>query len=98
MHNDDDNASDIDQPISYRLTALALVELGRALMSEARVILLDEPAAGVNRTLLREIAATIAALPKEQRRIPLAEAGLIVLHPALYAPAAAPHGAVHHGS
>ncbi|WP_027284243.1 ABC transporter ATP-binding protein [Rubritepida flocculans] len=43
-----------------------LVELGRALMSGARVILLDEPAAGVNRTLLREIAAGIARLNREE--------------------------------
>lgn len=42
-----------------------LVELGRALMSRATVILLDEPAAGVNRTLLREIAATVARLNRE---------------------------------
>lgn len=39
-----------------------LVELGRALMSGAKLVLLDEPAAGVNRTLLRDIAATIRTL------------------------------------
>ena len=42
-----------------------LVELGRALMSRASVILLDEPAAGVNRTLLRDVAAAILRLNRE---------------------------------
>ncbi|GGG35937.1 ABC transporter ATP-binding protein [Caldovatus sediminis] len=42
-----------------------LLEIGRALMSGADLILLDEPAAGVNRTLLRAIAETIARLNRE---------------------------------
>ncbi|WP_193367582.1 ABC transporter ATP-binding protein [Pelagibius marinus] len=39
-----------------------LLELGRTMMSEARLVLLDEPAAGVNRTLLREIEDKIERL------------------------------------
>jgi branched-chain amino acid transport system ATP-binding protein len=39
-----------------------LLELGRAIMSGARTILLDEPAAGVNRTLLATLDAHIRAL------------------------------------
>jgi branched-chain amino acid transport system ATP-binding protein len=39
-----------------------LLELGRAIMSGARTVLLDEPAAGVNRTLLAALAARIRAL------------------------------------
>ena len=36
-----------------------LLELARTLMAEPRMVLLDEPFAGVNRTLLRDIAANI---------------------------------------
>ncbi len=36
-----------------------LLELARTLMAEPKLVLLDEPGAGVNRTLLRELAANI---------------------------------------
>ncbi len=41
---------------------LKLLELARALMSEPKMILLDEPGAGINPTLLGEIVERIAAL------------------------------------
>ena len=41
---------------------LKLLELGRALMSEPQAILLDEPGAGINPTLLGQIIDRIAAL------------------------------------
>lgn len=43
-----------------------LLELGRTMMTEARVVLLDEPGAGVNRTLLKTLAEAIQRLNREQ--------------------------------
>ena len=43
-----------------------LLELGRTMMVNAKVVLLDEVAAGVNRTLLKEISKAILRLNKEQ--------------------------------
>lgn len=43
-----------------------LLELGRALMSDPSLVMLDEPAAGVNPTLMRDIAARIKSLKDEK--------------------------------
>jgi branched-chain amino acid transport system ATP-binding protein len=43
-----------------------LLEIGRTMMTEPRVVLLDEPGAGVNRTLLAEITRVIRTLNREQ--------------------------------
>ncbi len=42
-----------------------LLELGRTMMTEAKVVLLDEIGAGVNRTLLAELAADIERLNRD---------------------------------
>jgi len=43
-----------------------LLELGRTMMTDAKVVFLDEVGAGVNRTLLNTIADAIVRLNKEQ--------------------------------
>lgn len=43
-----------------------LLELGRTMMTEAKVVLLDEPGAGVNRTLLGKLADAIQRLNTER--------------------------------
>ncbi len=43
-----------------------LLEIGRTMMVEPRVVLLDEPGAGVNRTLLAEISKVIQTLNRER--------------------------------
>ena len=50
-----------------------LLEFARVLMMEPTLILLDEPAAGVNRTLLNELLAAIRRLRDEGRTILIVE-------------------------
>lgn len=55
-----------DRP-SYALSGgqMKLVEIGRALMANARILLLDEPVSGVNPTLAHEIFSRILKLRDE---------------------------------
>ncbi|WP_068087794.1 ABC transporter ATP-binding protein [Polycladidibacter stylochi] len=43
-----------------------LLELGRTMMTDAKLVLLDEPAAGVNRTLLRKLEEKIQILNQQR--------------------------------
>ena len=64
----------LDQPV----TALSggqkkLLEIGRALMAEPRIILFDEPAAGVNPTLAEDIGDQLRSIVSEGRTVILIE-------------------------
>lgn len=50
-----------------------LLELGRVLMARPRLVLLDEPTAGVNPTLIRDIVAVIGKLTRQGIRFFLVE-------------------------
>jgi ABC-type branched-subunit amino acid transport system ATPase component len=68
----------LDHLLDNPVTALSggqkkLVEIGRALMAEPQVILLDEPMAGVNPSLADEIADHLATLNREGITICLIE-------------------------
>jgi ABC-type branched-subunit amino acid transport system ATPase component len=56
-----------------------LVELVRVLMTDPTLILLDEPAAGVNRTLLNDLLAAVRRLRDEGRTILLVEHDMSVV-------------------
>src|SRR5438552_223982 len=56
----------LDQPASALSGGQKkLLEIGRALMAEPRLLLLDEPVAGINPTLAAEIAGHIAGLRRD---------------------------------
>lgn len=68
----------LDHVLDNPVTAVSggqkkLVEIGRALMAEPKLILLDEPMAGVNPTLTEEIAHHLQALNAEGITICLIE-------------------------
>jgi ABC-type branched-subunit amino acid transport system ATPase component len=68
----------LDHVIDNPVVALSggqkkLVEIGRALMADPKIILLDEPMAGVNPSLTEEIAGHLVALNREGITICLIE-------------------------
>ena len=68
----------LNRLIDNQVTALSggqkkLLEIGRALMAEPRIILFDEPAAGVNPTLAEEIGDQLRAIVAEGRTVLLIE-------------------------
>ena len=62
------NLSHLTQELAGNLSGgqKKLLELGRTMMVDAKIVLLDEVGAGVNRTLLNEISEAILRLNKEK--------------------------------
>ncbi len=62
------NLSHLTQELAGNLSGgqKKLLELGRTMMVDAKIVLLDEVGAGVNRTLLKEIIEAIVRLNKEK--------------------------------
>jgi len=62
------NLSHLTQELAGNLSGgqKKLLELGRTMMVEAKLVLLDEVGAGVNRTLLKDIGSAILRLNKEK--------------------------------
>ena len=62
------NLSNLTQELAGNLSGgqKKLLELGRTMMVDAKIVLLDEVGAGVNRTLLKDIGTAIQRLNKEK--------------------------------
>tara|TARA_Y100000590_G_scaffold145461_1_gene167291 strand:- start:297 stop:1061 length:765 start_codon:yes stop_codon:yes gene_type:complete len=62
------NLTELTQELAGNLSGgqKKLLELGRTMMVDAKIVLLDEVGAGVNRTLLNEISDAILRLNKEK--------------------------------
>lgn len=74
----------LDPVIDNPVTALSggqkkLVEIGRALMAEPTMILLDEPMAGVNPTLTAQIAEHLVALQQSGITVCLIEHDMVLI-------------------
>ena len=56
----------MNMPAIYQGGQKKLLELGRTMMTDAKIVFLDEVGAGVNRTLLHQIGDAILRLNKER--------------------------------
>ena len=66
---EDLNMTDLKHNLAYDLSGgqIKLLELGKALMSDSKMILLDEPIAGINPTLAHEIFTKISQICQDTK-------------------------------